>query len=134
MVKKCTIRLTGPDGRREAAEKRAVRTMREKIHGLRISGENSVFRKTLKKGIASSLIPLLLMGVCIFAIDTNRSQEQLGEITLSMMEKNDQIVQYLLEDVERGARNLTLSPRPWWTSPCVPGRWMWSGTPISAAR
>lgn len=94
--------------------------MREKIHGLRISGENSVFRKTLKKGIASSLIPLLLMGVCIFAIDTNRSQEQLGEITLSMMEKNDQIVQYLLEDVECGARNLTLSSsvvdfsvRPW---------------------
>ena len=94
--------------------------MQEKIHDLRTSGENSVFRKTLKKGIASSLIPLLLMGVCIFAIDTNRSQEQLGEITLSMMEKNDQIVQYLLEDVERGARNLTLSSsvvdfsvRPW---------------------
>lgn len=82
--------------------------------------KNSVFTKTFRKGIASSLIPLLLMSVCVFLLDTNRSLEQLGDVTVSMLAKNNQIITYMLEDMDRSTRNLVKSSavvdfamRPW---------------------
>ena len=82
--------------------------------------KNSVFTKTFRKGIASSLIPLLLMSVCVFLLDTNRSLEQLGDVTVSMLAKNNQIITYMLEDMDRSTRNLVkaaavvdFAMRPW---------------------
>ena len=46
---------------------------------------NSVFIKTLRRGVLCSLIPLLFMSTCIFVLDLQRSLEQLGSVTANML-------------------------------------------------
>ena len=62
---------------------------------------NSVFIKTLRRGVLCSLIPLLFMSTCIFVLDLQRSLEQLGSVTVNMLAQSDQMVHYMMEDVMR---------------------------------
>lgn len=71
---------------------------------------NSVFIKTLRRGVLCSLIPLLFMSTCIFVLDLQRSLEQLGSVTVNMLAQSDQMVHYMMEDVMRSISTLAKDP------------------------
>ena len=69
-----------------------------------------VFVKTLRRGVACSLIPVLVMSVCVFVFQMRQSVGQLGNLSVNMLAKNDQLVRNMLEDMNRSACNLAKDP------------------------
>lgn len=68
------------------------------------------FVKTLRRGVACSLIPLLFMGICAFALNLQQSSDQLGSLAISMLATNSRMTNYMMEDLERSVGNLTRDP------------------------
>lgn len=69
-----------------------------------------VFFKTLRRGFVCSLIPVLVMSGCVFVFQMHQSVGQLGNLSVNMLAKNDQLVMNMLEDMNRSARNLAKDP------------------------
>ena len=69
-----------------------------------------VFVKTLRRGVACSLIPLLFMGICIFVLNLQQSSDQLGSMTINMLATNSRMTDYMMEDLKRSIDNLTRDP------------------------
>lgn len=77
---------------------------------MRKNRKDSVYAKTFRKGVKSSLIPLLFLSFCVFAFSTGQSLERLRDADYSILVKDDQLITYMLEDLSRSMENLARDP------------------------
>ena len=72
--------------------------------------KGSVFSNTFRKGAVSALLPLLFMSLCLFVFCMGQSLNRLGAANTDMLSKNNQIINYMLEDMSRSMDNLSRDP------------------------